>query len=227
MSWEAAEIRMRHDTARAKAEAHLGLCAQGDGLADLSLAGRMSAWVTADPGLDGPARTFLEAAGRLGWLEPATGGGRHRRGIGVSVANSGGARQIAGAEVLVDVDTGVVSVVRYLAVLVLDRAADRAVAMRAVDAGIAQGIAYALRDEIGRVVGDDFIPSILDVPDLEILFYAEDGPTEVPHAAATTACLHAPAAIAAALYQAVGLRFETLPLSADRVLWRLLDEDKI
>ena len=135
-----------------------------------------------------------------------------------------------GAEVLVDRETGHVKVTRYV------QAQDVGVAINPMgvegqlEGGAVQGIGRALSEEIlidpdtGRVrnpsLSTYLMPLALDMPEIETVLVSvpsEDGPFGA-RAVAEPPGFGPPAAIANAIYDAVGVRIKTLPLSAERVL---------
>ena len=142
--------------------------------------------------------------------------------------NSSGAFATHIAEVEVDVDTGKVDVVRYTAVQDAGRAIHPSYVEGQIQGGVAQGIGWALYegyfyDEAGRLKNtsllDYKLPTALDVPPIETIIvevpnpghpYGVRGAGEVP-------IVPPPAAIANAIYDAVGIRLRELPMSADRV----------
>jgi len=102
--------------------------------------------------------------------------------------------------------------------------------------GVAQGIGWALNEEYfyddsGSMKNATFldyrIPTCYDLPMIETILvevpdpnhpYGVRGAGEVP-------IVPPPAAIAAAIYQAVGVRMNELPMSPPRVLHQLLSAD--
>lgn len=132
------------------------------------------------------------------------------------------------AEVEVDAPTGETSVVDYVAVHDSGRIVNRSTAEGQVRGGIAQGIGFALMEEIptegGRLIVNGFttyrLPTVQDVaPRTDVRFvettfssgpFGAKGIGEVPLMAAH-------AAVARAIAHAAGRRVDRYPLSPDRV----------
>ena len=135
-----------------------------------------------------------------------------------------------GAEVLVDEDTGQVRVTRYVQAQDVGTAINPMAVEGQLDGGAVQGIGRALTEdmlfdsETGAVRNPSFatylMPLAVDLPDIENVLVrvpAEDGPFGA-RAVAEPPGFGAPAAIANAVYDAVGVRINEMPLSAERVL---------
>lgn len=134
------------------------------------------------------------------------------------------------AEVEVDIETGVVRVVRVVAVHDAGRIIDPLTARSQVNGGVIMGIGFALMEErrldpqLGLMVNptmDDYkLPGPLDVPEITTLFVeVANGVTNTgvlgfgePAHVATTA------AIGCAVYDAIGVPVRSLPLTPDKVL---------
>jgi CO/xanthine dehydrogenase Mo-binding subunit len=99
-----------------------------------------------------------------------------------------------------------------------------------LEGGAAQGLGYALWEqpvldpETGRVLTDDFdtykIASALDMPDLEVILLEQPEPTG-PFGAkgvGEPGCVNQAPAIANAIYDAVGVRIWSLPITPEKVL---------
>jgi CO/xanthine dehydrogenase Mo-binding subunit len=140
---------------------------------------------------------------------------------------------LAGIEV--DLLTGAVTVLRYLAVNDCGRILNRQLFEQQVQGGIAQGLGYALMEEIPVTEGEmktvDFstylLPTALDVPDMEVIDAGGNEPTgpygmkgigEMP----TSGPLPA---VANALADACGIRLKRFPMTPERVL-AALEEGK-
>ena len=131
------------------------------------------------------------------------------------------------AEVTVDTETGRVRVTRLLA------AQDSGIIMNPltwrsqVNGGMIQGLAWALCEErltdqqTGRLTNPNFetykIPGARDMPTFEVLQYEGHNPKGVAGSAEATNVATA-SAIANAVYNAIGVRIYTLPLTPRRVL---------
>ena len=137
------------------------------------------------------------------------------------------------AEVEVDCDTGQIRVVRYWAVHDSGTILNPSTARGQVLGAIAQGVGWALMENVdvveGRVKNPNFldyrIPGGGDMPETFVEFvdgYEPNG----PHGAkslAEAAINPVTAAIANAFYDATGVRCHDLPLSPERV-WELLHD---
>ena len=141
------------------------------------------------------------------------------------------------AEVIVDKATGQIRVTRFV------QAQDVGVAINPMgvegqlEGGAVQGIGRALSEEMqidpetGRVrnpsLSTYLMPLAIDMPAIENVLVevpSADGPFGV-RAVAEPPGFGPPAAIANAIYDAVGVRIKELPLSADRVLAALQGQD--
>ncbi|MBP1713187.1 MAG: aerobic-type carbon monoxide dehydrogenase, large subunit CoxL/CutL-like protein [Deltaproteobacteria bacterium] len=132
------------------------------------------------------------------------------------------------AEVQVDRKTGKVTIQKFFSVHDSGTVINPLLGEGQVEGGVVQGIGFALMEEIlrkeGRVLNGNFtdyrIPTIRDVPPIETVFVEEPDPfgpfgakglgeiTQVPTAAA----------IANAIYDAVGVRLKELPMTPERIL---------
>ena len=153
---------------------------------------------------------------------------------GERVPNYGGFRtDQAGcqfAEVEVDTETGIIRVTHVVAVHDAGRIVDPLTARSQVNGGILMGIGYALFEDrrmdpqLGIMVNptmDDYkLVGAIDVPQIDVTFFeVANGITntgvmglgEVAHVAST-------AAIACAVYDAIGVPVRDLPMTPDRVL---------
>ena len=131
------------------------------------------------------------------------------------------------AEVEVDTDTGAVSVLRYTAAHDIGRVINPQLARGQVHGGVAQGIGFALMEEIlfekGRIANPNFLDYILpgpsDLPPIKVIF-VETHDKEGPFGAkgiGEPALDPVPAAIANAIFDAVGVRVTRLPCTAERL----------
>ncbi len=134
------------------------------------------------------------------------------------------------AEVKVDRDTGQVKVLRYIQAQDVGVAINPMAVEGQLDGGVVQGIGRALTEdqqfdpETGAVRNPSFasylMPLAIDLPEIENVLVrvpAEDGPYGA-RAVAEPPGFGPPAAIANAVYDAVGVRVKQLPLSGERVL---------
>jgi CO/xanthine dehydrogenase Mo-binding subunit len=140
------------------------------------------------------------------------------------------------AEVLVDRETGQVKVTRYVQAQDVGVAINPMAVEGQLDGGAVQGIGRALTEDMqvdsktGAVRNPSFatylMPLAIDLPDIEDILVrvpSDDGPFGA-RAVAEPPGFGPPAAIANAIYDAVGVRIKELPLSAERVLAALRGE---
>jgi xanthine dehydrogenase molybdenum-binding subunit len=134
------------------------------------------------------------------------------------------------AEVEVDVETGEVAVLKMVVVNDSGRAINPMTVEGQLEGGTAQGIGYALYEDpvldpgSGRMLTDDFdtykIPGSLDMPGLETILLEQPDPTG-PFGAkgvGEPGCVNQAPAIANAIYDAVGVRIWSLPMTPEKVL---------
>lgn len=132
-------------------------------------------------------------------------------------------------DVEVDPDTGKVEILRYTAVQDVGTAIHPSYVESQIQGGAAQGIGWALNEEYvydaqGRLLNASFLdyrmPTTLDLPMIDAVLvevpnphhpYGVRGVGEVP-------IVPPPAAIANAIYRAVGVRMEVLPMSPANIL---------
>lgn len=131
------------------------------------------------------------------------------------------------AEVEVDPLTGEVQVLRYVAAHDVGKAINPEYIEGQFRGGAAQGLGYALSEEIvykgGRVLNPNLtdykMPTALDVPDIECII-VEAGSDEGPYGAkgvGEPSVIPSGALIANAVAAATGVRIRRLPLTAERV----------
>ena len=132
------------------------------------------------------------------------------------------------ALVAVDIETGEIKVEKVVTFPEAGRVINPLGLEGQCDGGVAQGMAYALMEEIfledGRVVNDNFsvysIPTSKDMPEVEI------NPIEVPEAsgpfgakgAAENATVPTAPAILDAISDAINVRFTTMPVTPEKVI---------
>ncbi len=133
------------------------------------------------------------------------------------------------AEVEVDTETGHVKVLKVLMLPDCGRAINPASVEGQLEGAVAQGIGLALTedfiiDDHGRPISDDFcayrIPTTLDMPEIEVII-VEEPVDSGPFGARSVGELGptgVPAAIANAIYNAVGVRLKELPMTPEKVL---------
>ena len=131
-------------------------------------------------------------------------------------------------DVEVDVETGVVTVLKYVACHDVGRAIDVQRVEGQIQGGAAQGIGYALSEELvldggisrSGLFADYLIPCTLDLPDIEAVVL-EIGEGKGPFGARGIGepPIGPPAAaLASAIEDAIGVRIAELPLTPERVL---------
>lgn len=183
-------------------------------------------------GVSGPGGqrlSFRELAAQL----PELGGAVIGRGIS-SDAHQGGAFGTHCVDVEVDPELGKVQILRYTIAQDAGTAIHPSYVEGQMQGGVVQGIGWALNeeywyDEQGTMRNATYLdyrmPTCLDVPMIETLIvevpdpqhpFGVRGVGEVP-------ICPPPAAIANAIYRAVGVRMRQLPMSPPRLLGKILD----
>ncbi len=159
-------------------------------------------------------------------------------GRGISTNNKpGGAFATHVVDVEVDPETGKVTILRYTAAQDVGTAIHPSYVEGQVQGGVVQGIGWALNEEYvydsqGRMRNASFLdyrmPTCYDVPLIEPILvevpnpghpFGVRGVGEVP-------IVPPPAAIANAIYHAIGVRMRQLPMSPPRVLHEILAREK-
>jgi CO/xanthine dehydrogenase Mo-binding subunit len=173
--------------------------------------------------------TIRELAGKI--RQPVMASATARgRGVGPAFA-------VHIADVEVDPETGKVQILRYTAVQDVGRAIHPDFIQGQMRGGTVQGIGWALSeeyvyDEQGRLLNPSFLdyrlPTALDVPRIDTVIveapnpghpYGVRGVGEVP-------IVPPPGALANAIYHAIGVRLQTLPMSPPRVLEAIWEKEK-
>lgn len=140
------------------------------------------------------------------------------------------------AEVEVDLDTGVVKVLGISAAHDVGRVINRLGIEGQIEGGIAQGIGYALYEEVKLQGGCVLNPTFTDyklvttqeIPELKIEFIETHDPVG-PHGAkgvAEAPLVPVAPAIANAIFNATGVRITELPMTPERVLTKLQEARK-
>ena len=132
------------------------------------------------------------------------------------------------AEVEVDPGTGLVRVLRYAAAHDIGRAVNPTLIEGQIEGGVMQGIGMALMEEVlydkhGRRTNTNWtdykLPTLADLPEIRPIIV--EHPTSVgPHGnkgLGESPVLHGPAAVANAIAAATGVRFRSLPITAEKV----------
>jgi xanthine dehydrogenase molybdenum-binding subunit len=171
--------------------------------------------------------SFKELAKQLGDL-----GGMMTISASVNPGGLGPGVAVHIVDVEVDPDTGKVDILRYTAVQDAGKAIHPDFVEGQIQGGVVQGIGWALNEtymysEDGRLMNANFLdyrmPTSLDVPMIDTVIvevpnphhpYGVRGVGEVP-------IVPPPAAIANAIYDAIGVRLEVLPMSPGNVLQAL------
>jgi CO/xanthine dehydrogenase Mo-binding subunit len=133
------------------------------------------------------------------------------------------------AEVEVDDETGEVSVLRVVAAHDCGTPINPMLVEGQVQGGIAMGLGFALQEEMlfdgeGRqrnaTLCDYIVPTALDMPEIEVTIVESHDPTGPFGAKGVGEPTSVPtaAAIANAIYDAVGVRLTSLPATAEKVL---------
>ena len=187
---------------------------------DLELSGRFVALAT-DPGRGVPLAEVGEAAGGLAVEASVAPGSRDY------VVNSFGAHF---AEVEVDIDTGQVRVLRYVAAHDSGRILNPNLAINQVEGGVSQMLGFTLFEQMltdpesGATLNASFLehktPTTLDYPDIEMIFadvVDPVGPFGLKAVGEPPSIGVAPA-IANAIFDATGVRVRDLPATPDRIL---------
>jgi len=181
-------------------------------------------YVKSDPGKSVP---FKEACGRIDPEHPLRCSGSRETNPDSPVFSSFGAQA---AEVEVDVETGQITILRMTAAQDLGRAINPKLCLSQITGGIEIGVGYALSEEgiydrkTGKMLNPNFhqyrLPTSLDMPPIEAFvvegrdpYFAFDarGGAEVTNTPT-------PAAIGNAIHQAIGIWFNELPITPDKVL---------
>lgn len=168
--------------------------------------------------------SFRDLSARLG----ETGGPVIGRAT-MNPAGAGGAFATHVVDVAVDEDTGKVEILRYTATQDAGKAIHPSYVEGQIQGGVVQGIGWALNEEYiyneeGSMTNASFLdyrmPTCLDLPMIDTVIvevpnpghpYGVRGVGEVP-------IVPPPAAIANAIYDAIGIRMTELPMSPDRLL---------
>ena len=140
-----------------------------------------------------------------------------------------------GAEVEVDLETGKVKVLRFVAAHDVGKVINRQTIMGQIYGGIAMGIGYALSEEYKTEKGKNLNPNFLDykipsAPDIDFPIHAEcietddqNGPFGAKGVGEPGLVPTAPA-IANAVYDAIGVRIKSLPITPEKILAALREK---
>jgi len=141
------------------------------------------------------------------------------------------------AEVEVDTETGQVKVLNFVAAHDVGKAVNPALVEHQIYSGVSFGLGYGLTEDIkidekGRVMNPNFsdyiIPTIADMPKIQAIIIEKHEPTgpfgakgcgEPPNVATAPALLNA-------IYDAIGVRIESLPATPEKILKALKEKEK-
>jgi xanthine dehydrogenase molybdenum-binding subunit len=134
------------------------------------------------------------------------------------------------AEIEVDVETGAIEVLKLVIAHDIGRAINPLTVEACLEGGAAQGLGYALTEDLvidketGKVLSDSFATykmlSALDMPEVEIILVEQPDPTG-PFGAkgvGETGITNIAPSIANALYDAIGVRVHSLPMTPEKVI---------
>jgi len=141
--------------------------------------------------------------------------------------------QAAYVEVEVDTQTGVVSISQYTVAHDIGRAINPLLVHCQMEGGAVQGIGFALTEDYvldqstGEVLTDSLltyhVPTVMDVPEMDNILIEDPSPAG-PFGAkgvGEAGIVNPAAAIANAVYDAVGVRVHSLPISAEKLLYAI------
>jgi xanthine dehydrogenase molybdenum-binding subunit len=175
--------------------------------------------------------TFKQVAAR----QNATGGPI----TAISGVNPPGAGPSLGTHIVdleVDPDTGKVTILRYTAVQDAGKAIHPSYVEGQIQGGVVQGIGWALNEEYyfsqdARMLNSSFLdyrmPTCLDLPMIDTVIVEVANPTH-PYGVrgvGETPIIPPLAAVANAVYDAIGVRINQLPMSPGRILEALWSKD--
>ena len=174
---------------------------------------------------DKKMRQVLETtANRFGWLEAGAPSGR---GQGLALGIDAGTYVGLAVEVDVDQPTGKVTVKRMVCAQNMGLAINPEGATIQMEGCLTMGLGYALAEQVrfsgGEILDTNFdtyeIPRFSWLPEIEtFIIDAEDDP---PQGGGEPAIVVVGAAIANAIYDAVGARVYRMPMTAERVLFAM------
>ncbi len=175
----------------------------------------------------------LVAKGTYAPPEEARGGKFKGAGVGPSPSYSYSAQV---AEVSVDVETGKVSVLRVVAAHDCGRALNPMTVEGQIEGSVYMGLGQALQEEMvwnrGRLMNPTLleyrIPSTLETPEIESIIVESndpEGPFGAKEAGEGSLAATIPA-IANAIYDAVGVRINSLPITPEKILAALREKQK-
>lgn len=139
------------------------------------------------------------------------------------------------AEVEVDTETGMVTVVKVAAAHDVGKAINPMIVEGQIEGGVLMGVGYSISEEIKRDAKGKplhvsmhkyLLPTAADAPEIKAIIVETNDPTGPFGAKGVGECgmVPTPAAIANAVYNATGIRFTELPLTPERVLQKLQEK---
>ena len=151
----------------------------------------------------------------------------HENGIGDAYANYSFASHVT--EVEVDTETGEIKVLRVTPAYDVGFAINPTLIESQVHGGIAQGLGFAVMEDLiiqdGLVRNPNFMdylmPTSMDVPEIEKPILVEKAYKWGPFGAKGVGeppLIAMPSSIANAVYNAIGIRFRDLPITPERIL---------
>ncbi len=165
-------------------------------------------------------RVLNRAAKAFGWTPKATPSGR---GVGVACGTDAGTYVAQIAEVTVDKATGRVKVTRVVCAQDMGVVVNPEGALQQAEGGIAMGLGYTLGEEVhfkgGEVLTHNFdayeLPRFSWIPKIDVVLV--DAPDVPPQGGGEPAIVPLGAAVANAIFDAVGARLNRLPMTPSRV----------
>lgn len=141
------------------------------------------------------------------------------------------------AEVEVDTETGKVEVLRVVAAQDVGKAINPKSVEGQIEGGIGQGLGWSILEEVkldkGKITNPAFssylIPTVLDMPEIETHIIEAQEPTG-PFGAkgvGEPAMLSTAPAILNAIYDAIGVRINSLPATPEKILEALQEKNKL
>jgi xanthine dehydrogenase YagR molybdenum-binding subunit len=169
--------------------------------------------------------TWKQATGQLG-MESISEGGTWDEDL-----RQGGAAGAQFAEVEIDTQTGAIRVIKIVAVQDCGLAINRLTTESQINGGVIMGLGQALLEErfmdaqTGRMLNanlEDYkVPGTFEIPEIKSIVFDTHrkvtGVGEPP-------CIPTPGAIANAVYNAIGVRVRSLPITPDKILDALAEK---
>ena len=142
------------------------------------------------------------------------------------------------AEVEVDTETGVIKIIKYVVAHDIGRAINPQTVEGQLQGGATQGIGFALSEDFvvdkstGQTLSDSFatykIPSTSDMPEIDVILVEEPVPSG-PFGAkgvGEPGLINVAPSIANAVYDAIGIRIHSLPMSPEKLLEALKTKNR-